>query len=225
MSIAIVIAGALIAAAIYYSGGAATSTGPGAAVAGGEAPEPAAPEIGDIRAVSADDHIRGPDSAKVTIIEYSDLECPFCKRFHPTLQQIVAENPEDVRWVYRHFPLEQIHPNARQAAVAVECAADQGKFWELLDHLFETTETGADLTDDKLKSRAAEVGVADAQQFATCLGSDKHSDRIDADLLDAAAAGGQGTPYSILLGPNGEKIPVSGALPYEAVKAQLDQLL
>lgn len=94
------------------------------------------------RPIDASDHTRGPENAKITLIEYSDIQCPFCQKFHPVVKQILDKYPNDVRWAYRHFPLEQIHPYARIAANAVECASEQGKFWELTDYLFEKGATG-----------------------------------------------------------------------------------
>ncbi|MBI1833580.1 MAG: thioredoxin domain-containing protein [Candidatus Andersenbacteria bacterium] len=93
------------------------------------------PEI-TFRVIDDTDHARGPAGARITMLEYSDIECPYCQQFHPTLERVMEEYPNDVRWVYRHFPLEQIHPHAREAANATECAAVQGKFWELTDYLF-----------------------------------------------------------------------------------------
>ncbi len=86
--------------------------------------------------VTKDDHITGAKKPKVTLIEYSDFECPFCQRFHPTVKQLLEKYPDDVAVVFRHFPLESIHPNARGYAVASECAAEQGKFWEFTDSIF-----------------------------------------------------------------------------------------
>ena len=86
--------------------------------------------------VGADDHIRGSINAPVTIIEFSDFQCPYCGSFHETMQQVMASYPKDVRWVYRHFPLDGLHPYARQAAEASECAGDQDKFWEYTDGMF-----------------------------------------------------------------------------------------
>lgn len=96
------------------------------------------------RPISAADHIWGDPNAPVKIIEYSDLQCPFCQRFHPTMQQIVTEYKGQVAWVYRHFPLEQIHPHARKEAEAAECAAELGgnnAFWVFVDALFKGTPT------------------------------------------------------------------------------------
>lgn len=223
--VAIIIAGALIAAAVYFKG----SSLPGPKAAPGEtAPQPTAqgPVVGEFRAVDEKtDHIRGADSAKITIIEYSDLECPFCKRFHPTMQQVMKDYPTDVRWVYRHFPLPQLHSQASAEANATECASEQGKFWELTDKIYEVTPSNDGLDLTKLPDYAREVGVANIPQFEKCVADDKYKTRVDADAADAETAGGTGTPYSVILGPGGEKIPIEGAQPYAAVKAAIDSLL
>lgn len=105
-----------------------------AALKGEEGPAPFNNEL-TFRAVSDEDHILGAKNATITIVEYSDLECPFCRRFHPTMQQVLKEYDGKVRWVYRHFPLTQIHPSAQAMALASECAAEQGKFWEMIDEI------------------------------------------------------------------------------------------
>lgn len=227
---AIVIAGALIAVALYAGmrNEAPDTTGSAdadnAQPAAGQANPTVAAAI-TFRDVNEEDHIRGPENAKVTLLEYSDIECPFCKRFHPTVQQIMEEYPSDVRWVYRHFPLESIHPNARISANAVECADDQGKFWELADYLFENTTTGAELAEDQLPIHARAAGVPNIAAFTECLASRTYDSVVAADLVDAGTAGGRGTPYTILIGPDGQKVPVSGAQSFESVKAQIDTLL
>lgn len=230
--VAIVLAGALIAGAIYFGGspiGKGANTEADAPTAAAVQPPEDAPAagvvVGDFRPIDDKDHVRGPANAKVTIIEYSDIECPFCKRFHPTIKKVADAYPNDVRWVYRHFPLEQLHPNAKVAALATECAGEQGKFWEMLDYLMEKVQTGEELTEDKLPALAQKAGVAGVSQFTTCLSSKKYEARITSDIQDAAVAGGQGTPYSVIVGPNGEKEPFSGAQPYEALKAAVDKYL
>ena len=226
--VAIVIAGALIAVAIYFGGrvpaGQPRENEEIAAVPE-EAAEVAGAVIGDIRPVGEADHVRGAAEARVTVIEYSDLECPFCKRFHPTMQQLVKEYPNDVRWVHRHFPLEQLHSKASKEAEATECAGEQGKFWELLDIIYEVTPSNDGLDLDTLPPLAQRAGVADIKQFEDCLASGKYADRVAEDLVDAGTAGGQGTPYSVVIGPEGEKEALSGAQPYEAVKAAVGKYL
>ncbi len=229
--LAIVIAGGLIALAIYFGNGKAgtqqlaagqPATNPQAAQPAAQPPQPT---IGDIRPVSSDDHIRGSQNAKVTVIEYSDLECPFCKKFHPTMQQLLAEYPNDVRWVYRHAPLVQLHSKAPKEAEATECASEQGKFWELTDKIFEVTPANDGLNLADLPKFAQEAGVANIQQFQSCLDSGKYTQHVQDDLTDAQNAGMQGTPYSVVLAANGEKFPVNGAQPYSAVKQLVDKAL
>lgn len=228
-AVAIVMAGGLIALAVYFSGNrapAASPTGEGQDVVVDEgAGEPKKPEVGEIREVDSEDHIRGVGNARVTIIEYSDLECPFCKRFHPTMQKVVDKYPNDVRWVYRHFPLEMLHSKAKKEAEATECAGEQGKFWEMVDKIFEVTPSNNGLSLDDLPKLAGEAGVMSVPKFEACLESGKYAERVEEDLADAETAGARGTPYSVIIGPDGQKQPLSGAQPYESVKQAVDSLL
>lgn len=228
--LAIVIAGGLIAAAIYF-GSAKTPSQPASTnQQAGNAPaaaQPTEPPVGEVRAITDQDHIRGPKNAKVAVIEYSDTECPFCKRFHPTMEQLVKEYPNDVRWVYRHFPLDALHPKARKEAEATECANELGgndKFWAYLDRLFEVTPSNDGLDPAELPKIAEFVGLNRAQ-FESCISSGKYAQHVADDLADAQAAGGSGTPYSVVLASNGQKFPLSGAQPYSAVKQLVDQAL
>ncbi len=192
-----------------------------AADAAGAVADPTAqnPVIADPREVDPDtDHILGAKNAKVTVIEYSDFQCPFCARFHPTMQKIVQTYGKDVRWVYRHFPLESIHQNARPLALASECAAEQGKFWEFADAIIPDNGAGT------LENYASKSGVNYAK-MKSCIDSGKYEAAVDEDAQDAVAAGGQGTPYSVIIGPNGNAVPLSGAQPYEAVEAAVKSLL
>lgn len=225
--IAIVIAGGLIALAVFYGGapGGTQVAGNSVAPTPQQTTAPTPPPIGDIRPVTTDDYVRGPENAKVTIIEYSDLECPFCKRFHPTMQQLVKEYPNDVMWVYRHFPLPQLHQQAFKESEAVECAQEQGRGWEMIDKIYEVTTSNDGLDLTTLPTLAGQIGVKNTAQFKTCLDSGKYKAQVDADVADAESAGGRGTPYSVLLAPGGEKVPISGAQPYASVKATVDRYL
>jgi len=167
-------------------------------------------------AIKEGEYIRGNPEAKVTIFEYSDYECPFCARFHPTLKQILTDYPEDVNWVYRHFPLDSIHPQARPAAIAAECAGEQGKFWEFSDALFENQ---ANLSSDLYGQLAGDLGLNTAQ-FNECVSSGKYADKVESDFQEGISVGVTGTPGSFI---NGVIIP--GALPYESVKAEIDKAL
>ena len=182
------------------------------------------PVIGNFRAVSDSEHIRGDKKSPLTIVEYSDFDCPFCERFHPTMQKIVDEYKGKVRWVYRHFPLDSLHPNARKAAEASECANELGgndAFWKFADKL--AGESGQS-TAEKLTTYAKDIGLNEAK-FKTCVDSEKYKQKVQDDYNDAAAAGGQGTPYSILIDSKGEKTAINGAQPYESVKAMIDAKL
>ncbi len=158
----------------------------------------------------------GPEDAPVTIVEFSDFECPFCLRFHPTLQRVMDDYEGKVRLVYRQFPLNNIHPNAQKAAEASLCANDQGKFWELHDALF-AQPGGLDVPS--LKAKAAELGL-DTGAFATCLDSGTHAAQVAADVEEGSRLGVSGTPALFI---NGRYL--SGAQPYEVVARILDDEL
>lgn len=216
--IAIVIAGALVAAALFFGGGGSVNPAPEPQNAGQNSGS-----LESIAPVTSKDHIRGSANAKVVIVEYSDMECPFCKSFHPTVQRIMNEYGENnqVAWVYRHFPLDSIHSKARSEAVAAECAAELGgndAFWAYLDRWFELTPSNNQTdTATVLPQIAREIGLNESA-FATCLTSEKYDEHIQDDLDNAIATGGQGTPWSVIVAKNGKKFPLSGAQPYEAVK-------
>ena len=187
---------------------------------------PPAPANIQIAAVTDADHIRGGKDAKVTIVEYSDLECPFCKRFHPTMKQVVATYGDKVKWVYRHFPLDSLHPKTRNEAHATECAAEQGgndAFWKYTDRIYEITPSNNGLDPAQLPQIAKEIGL-DVKKFEECQKSNKFTKKIQEQSNDAVAAGGQGTPYSVILAGD-QKIPMNGALPFEQIKPVLDSLL
>jgi len=156
----------------------------------------------------------GGEKAPITIIEFSDYECPFCKRAEPTVQQVLKAYGDKVRFVYRHYPLE-FHAKARPAAEAAECANAQGKFWEFHDKVF----ASADLSETKLKAIAGEIGL-DQAKFDECLAKHASKDAIDKDMADASGVGVTGTPAFFI---NGRMI--SGAQPFEKFKEIIDQEL
>jgi protein-disulfide isomerase len=221
--IAIILAGIIIAGAMYFSDGkkanAPADSQPAAANAGLE----------QVRPVSADDHIRGNPNAKVMIVEYSDTECPFCGRFHTTMKQIMDDYGKtgQVAWVYRHYPLDQLHSKARSEAVALECAAELGgndKFWAYTDRIYAVTPANNGLDPAELPKIAEYVGL-DATAFNACLISGKFDAKIQADIDNAQATGGNGTPWSIIISQNGQKTALNGAYPYASVKQMVDALL
>lgn len=222
--IAIVIAGALLAAAVYFSGGPLGDERV-------QGPPPSVPEQkGDLeqaRPVSAKDHIRGNPDAPVVIIEYSDTECPFCKQFHGTMKRIVDEYDGKVAWVYRHFPLDQLHSKADKEAEALECAGELGgnnAFWRYADRIFEVTPSNNGLDLAELPNIAAYVGL-DRASFNACLESGKYVQHVEDEYQEALATGGRGTPWSIVIGKNGKKYPLNGAQPYDNVEQLIEQAL
>lgn len=225
---AIIIAGLIVAGVLYFTNssnnqGQKTDTGQEAEDQAGSPTD----QKTSFRPVTDDDHIKGNRNAPITIIEYSDLECPFCKRFHPTMQQVIDEYPGQVRWVYRHFPLTQLHSKAAKEAEATECAAELGGnegFWAYVDRLYEITPANNGLDFSQLPQIAEYVGL-DRDEFEQCLNSGKYADKVQADVDDAVAAGGRGTPYSLIIDQDGNTSTIPGALPFEQVKAMIEPLL
>jgi len=190
-------------------------------------PIPAPYEDIIIKPISKNEHIKGNRNAPISIIEFSDTECPFCARFHPTLQQIVDQYDGQVNWIYRHFPLRNLHSKAAYEAEATECAAElagNDGFWAYLDRLFEITPSNDGLDKNKLPEIAEYVGI-NKTKFQDCLESGRMADIVKDHEKQAVAAGGRGTPHSIILGPNGETIPLSGAVPASQVQSVIDSLL
>ena len=224
--IAVVIAGVLVAGAVIYSGGKTPNT---AKIPQQQAVAEQTGSLEKIAPVSSNDHIRGNPNAPIKIVEYSDTECPFCKRFHDTMKQVMEEYGKEgkVAWVYRNFPLDQLHSKARNEAIALECAGDQGgneKFWQYTDRLFEITPSNNGLDPAELPKIAQYVGL-NVDTFNSCLTSGKFTKHIEEDLQNAQATGGNGTPWSIVVGKNGKKYPLNGAQPYASVKALIEQAL
>ncbi len=181
-----------------------------------------------LRPVSKDrDHIRGNPAAPVTLVEYSDFECPFCKRFHSTAKQLVDESNGQVKWVYRHFPLDELHPvKARKEAAAAECAAELGgneAFWKFADRFYELTPSNNRTDIDRVLPQIAREIDLDTAKFASCLASGRHDRRVEEDLQNAYTTGARGTPWSIIVSKSGKMYPLSGAQPY-AVAKQLVEL-
>ena len=221
---AIIIAGIIIAGALYLSPSKLSTTGQADL---NNQPTDEKFVVGDIRQVTDSDHILGNISAPVKIVEYSDLECPFCASFHPTLKKTVEEFKGEVAWVYRHFPLDSIHTKARREAEASECAAELGgndAFWRYVDRLFTVTPSNDGLAENQLFEIASYSGL-DAKEFKSCLESGKYSEKIEKDLQDATVSGGRGTPHTIVIAPNGKKFPIQGAQPYDVVRATIETAL
>jgi protein-disulfide isomerase len=210
-----------------------TDTGTGAVAVANAQPSAAAPTAktkaptGEVPEVTDADHIRGDKNAPVTFVEYSDFECPFCKKFAPTVDQILEEYDGEVRVVYRHYPLS-FHANAQKEAEASECANELGGndvFWQYHDAIFDRGEaggTGFALTD--LVPLAEELGL-NGTKFKECLDSGKYTEHVKDDMNGGAAAGVTGTPGSFIIDANGDAELVSGALPFVQIKTLLDAAL
>lgn len=163
------------------------------------------------------DHIRGKKDAKVTLIEYSDYECPFCLRHEDTLNQLMKAYPNDVRLVYRNYPLS-IHPQAQKAAEAAECAGAQGKFWEMHDEIFKANAAGS--MSVATWKQAAQTLKLDTNKFNNCLDSGEMAARVNQEEQEGAAAGVAGTPGTFV---NGRL--VEGAVPFASFKQIVDSVL
>lgn len=191
-----------------------------------KAPAPQAP-AGKIKNVTDKDHIRGNKDAKVSVVEFSDYECPFCKRFHPTMLNLVKTYGDRVRFIYRHFPLA-FHQNAQKQAEASECIAElagNDAFWKYTDIIFErTTSNGTGFALEKLGPLAAELGL-DQTEFQSCLDSGKYAQHVKDDMADGSAAGVSGTPSTFIIDSKGKSQIIVGAQPESAFTAVLDQVL
>jgi protein-disulfide isomerase len=143
------------------------------------------------------------------LIEYSDFQCPYCAVVHTTLRNVILENKGSVAWIYRHFPLPKIHPQAIPAAHAAECVAEQrgnAGFWKFADGIYANQRRVNSTTFSTL---ASQVG-ANLSEFNSCIGSRRHQSKIEADMNDASKNGGTGTPFIVVYG-YGKQIPVNGA--------------
>lgn len=159
---------------------------------------------------------RGPATAPVTLVEFSDFECPFCGTLFPTLLRIERTYGDKIRIVFRQFPIAELHPNAPKAAEASLCANEQQKFWELHDAMFSDQQN---LSVASLKTKAADLKL-DMTRFNSCLDTGKFVDAVKKDLLDGSKAGVSGTPGIFL---NGRYL--SGARPYEELQQIIDEEL
>ena len=158
----------------------------------------------------------GSATAKITIVEFADFECPYCRASVYPIRQVLAAYPNDVRLVFRHFPIASAHPLAETLANASLCAHDQGYFWPLHDRLYQEQDS---LSYEKLIALSRSVGI-NIDRLERCMNSGQFADALRQDFADAVALGSRGTPTWVV---NGQKI--EGALPYEAWKRIIDALL
>lgn len=212
--LAIIVGGVIIAIAVYIS----MPHGQKGATSGNPAL---------VRPVGTQDHILGNPAAKVMIVEYADFDCEYCKGFASTLHQIVANEGAtgDVAWVYREFPLTEIHPNAMTGAEAAECAGQvsgNDAFWKFADALF----ANQPVSPSQYGTLAGTIGIS-GDAFASCFADAATTvdARINADRQNALSMGALGTPYSLILVAGKPPVVMAGAYPYSAVKQLVDQAL
>lgn len=220
--LAIVFSGILIAGAILFTEKPTTTVAVADQV-------PAKTQVGadtqqaptELLAIKPDDHVLGNPNADVVIVEYSDAQCPFCQRFHETMLKImdVYGKNGQLAYVYRHFPLDQIHPYAQKGGEALECAAEQGgntAFWKLEDKFFEPdTES---IAPDQIPKLAAAIGL-DQDKMATCIASGRFEERVKRDFTEGVTIGVKGTPYTVIWNKKtGKQMAINGAYPYDNVK-------
>ncbi len=198
---AIVIAGLLIGGGLFFGTSDSSKT-----------PKP---EYLDVSITDTDHVLGNPDTATITIIEWSDIECPYCKRFHATVHALQDAYPEDVAIVFRQFPLDSLHQNARTEAESSECVNELGgntAFWTYLDSLYETTNSNDGLDLSLMPGLAQAAGI-DGAAFSACLESERHAETVVAQADLAEPFGVRGTPFSVFLLQDGTYYTVPGAYP------------
>jgi protein-disulfide isomerase len=157
--------------------------------------------------VTAEDHVLGPADAPVTVLEYGDYECPYCRGAARDVHRLLDEYPGQVRFIFRNFPIQQVHPHAEQAAEAAEAAAAQGKFWPMYDRLLRTSST---LDLDSLLGYADQIGL-DVGQFENEIRGNAHAAKIEADVSEGLRNGVNQTPKFYVDGVRIDgKVPLEG---------------
>lgn len=216
LPVTIVIAGLIIAVAIFMvrqSTVAPLKTG----------------DVGLLRPVSTADHVAGNPTASVIVVEYSDIDCQYCKTFQEAMEQIITDyGPNgNVAWVYRHFPIIEVHPNAAAHAEAAECVASLGGeplFFRFIDALHQSAPGASQFDSARYAPIVTGLGIP-IVDFQTCMEGTKFEKRVADDFDNAIAIGASGAPYSVILIKGHDPIPVSGALPYASLKKVIEAAL
>jgi protein-disulfide isomerase len=159
--------------------------------------------------VTARDHVQGPEDAPFTLVEYADYECPYSRIAYPVIRGVQRELGDRLRFVYRNFPLREIHPHAQHAAEAAEAAANQDRFWEMHDFLFEHQRS---LDDEHLHEYAGDLGL-EVETFDRDMAQHRYAERIETDLIGGVQSGVQGTPIFFVNG-----VRYEGALDRESLQ-------
>ncbi len=232
LPLSIIVAGLLVGGGFYLKGGGEASPAP----VSGQGQNTSRPELNSenlsatLRAIDENDHVLGSLNSRIIVVEYSDTECPFCKTFHQSMLSIMQEYGKDekVAWVYRHFPIAEIHSRSPKEAEAQECAGELGgnsKFWEYTNKLYEVTPSNNELDPKELTNIATAVGLS-SSAFNTCLESGQYAPRVAHDIENALELGALGTPYSVLIDTKtNDYYPIEGAYPYAQLKQVIDLIL
>jgi protein-disulfide isomerase len=216
--VAILLAGLVLSIAVYV-----VRSGTHAA------PISAASDPSLLRPVTTDDHILGSPQAPVTVVEYSDMDCEYCKKFTSVMEEVMTEYGAGgkVAWVYRHFPLVDQHINAAEEAEASECVASLGGptlFWRFMDGAAARAPGASQLDPDSYAALASSLGVS-ASQFEACRDKDTFVPRVSADFANAIQIGATSAPYSVILIQGADPITVDGYVPYDSMKQIIDTAL
>ncbi len=206
------------------SGSAPTAAAPTDDAAPAAPSGPTEDQLSQINEVTDDDWIRGAEDAPITIVEYSDYSCPFCQRFHDTMKQVLADNEGTVRWVYRHYPLDNIHPDARPIAAVAECVgreAGNEAFWTFTDLAFEQQDT---ITAANAAQLAADELGLDAATLESCAAEDAVQQAVEDDFQDGQTVGVTGTPGNVIISDDGQYDFLPGAVPASQVQTAIDNL-
>lgn len=224
--IAIVVGFAMVAIAIFFTSGSSSETTQVVAPTQ-DATEEVVVSSGP-RSVDETDYILGNPNAPILLIEYSDYDCPFCKQFHSTMNLIMDEFGVDgrVAWVYRQFPLEQLHPNAPRVSEAALCVGELGgstAFWQFSDLVFEERELDSQTNIVKLPTYAERVGV-DRNEYTACMDSGRMEQVVLDSLEDGFNAGIRGTPHTFVIAGNQQAV-INGAQSYDTVRNIVTSLI
>ncbi len=222
--IAIVVGFAMIAIAVFFTGGKSASNNAVMPKDGSSSKTTTSTP----RPVDGSDYIRGNPNAPILIIEYADYDCPFCKQYHETLRMIMDEYGVTgrVAWVYRQYPIGQLHPNSPNVSEAALCVGSLGgteTFWKFTDMIFENREIDEPTNPVKLPDYAAELGISKDEYFA-CIDSNRTDEALKKSVEDAFNIGARGTPYTVITVGN-EQAVVNGAQSYDVVKSIIDNLI
>lgn len=178
--------------------------------------------------LSESDNRLGSDSARIVIVEYSDLDCPFCARFHPTMKQLVSEFPNDVAWIYRHFPLDNLHKNARLESIASECVAElsgQKAFWDFIDNAFAYTSSNIDNPTNMLSTFAEQSGIK-KDEFINCLNNPEIAKLVKDNETLAIQSGASGTPFNVVIDTKtGAMYSIPGAVDIDSLRQLVKDLM